>query len=558
VSGRVFLPYDKTLVSRARENRKNPTPAETLIWNKVLRHRQFQAYKFLRQKPIGRYIVDFYCAKLHLVIEIDGDSHARQVEYDEARSDYLRGLGLNVIRYGNQDVMRNIEGVFMDLQNQIGADEKIPFSSGGEGTNPPRSPLVRGEDRAPSPDKGSAGEGLTAVVEQAAGARLTAAANPPRSPLVRGEEKRGRLLSFVLRPLNSGFTLIELLLVIAILSTVAMAAFGLAVEDRGETRREDTLNRLTLLRRATLGLETPAYGGEMRLSGFVADNGRLPKSVRELAYNLETGDPDKLVEKAAQPPVYSKNEVELKNSACVQKSNDTNTIDEPAALLLKGYRGGGYLAGMTRNGIFRDGWGNIGAADDNDNFGWLVESKDTDNSLVFTSYGADNRPSGDDLEADQERAIVKEDWQVPLAGWQVHIRNALPVPDIPESCKSDPSDPVCTTTNEIPGADKLSIALLVFRNAKDGGEWLQFKSADNNCPDNLTPGDSCALTFKIESQCGGNHVPAEIPIGQHLALLLKDDEPHTYSSDPGSGKKIFAQATFYPGASRPVITLDIR
>ncbi|MDR2639480.1 MAG: DUF559 domain-containing protein, partial [Helicobacteraceae bacterium] len=98
-SKRVFLPYDKTLVSRAKENRKNPPPAETLIWNKVLRHRQFQAYKFLRQKPIGWYIVDFYSARLRLVIEIDGDIHASQVKYDETRNDYLRSLGLNVIRY---------------------------------------------------------------------------------------------------------------------------------------------------------------------------------------------------------------------------------------------------------------------------------------------------------------------------------------------------------------------------------------------------------------------------------------------------------------------------
>jgi very-short-patch-repair endonuclease len=117
---RVFLPYDEALVSRARENRQNPTPAETLIWNKVLRHRQFQTYKFLRQKPIGSYIVDFHCAELRLVIEIDGDSHARQVEYDEARSEYLRGLGLDVIRYANREVLQNIEGVFLDLQNRIG------------------------------------------------------------------------------------------------------------------------------------------------------------------------------------------------------------------------------------------------------------------------------------------------------------------------------------------------------------------------------------------------------------------------------------------------------
>jgi very-short-patch-repair endonuclease len=119
-----FLAYDKALVRYARENRGNPTPAESLIWNKVLRHRQFHAYKFLRQKPLGPYIADFYCAELRLVIEIDGDSHAEQVKYDEERSDYLRRLGLNVIRYANRDVLQNIEGVFMDLQSRVGVGDE--------------------------------------------------------------------------------------------------------------------------------------------------------------------------------------------------------------------------------------------------------------------------------------------------------------------------------------------------------------------------------------------------------------------------------------------------
>lgn len=62
--------------AEARENCKNPTPAETLLWNKVLRHRQFAKFKFHRQKPIGPYIADIYCPELKLIIEVDGDSHA--------------------------------------------------------------------------------------------------------------------------------------------------------------------------------------------------------------------------------------------------------------------------------------------------------------------------------------------------------------------------------------------------------------------------------------------------------------------------------------------------
>ncbi|QXP82850.1 selenide, water dikinase SelD [Methylococcus sp. Mc7] len=115
----IYLPYDKNLTALARENRKNPTPAESLLWNKVLRCRQFARYKFLRQKPIGSYIVDFYCSELQLVIEIDGDSHARQIGYDSERTRFLNSLGLEVVRYANQEVLHNLAGVFADLSRRV-------------------------------------------------------------------------------------------------------------------------------------------------------------------------------------------------------------------------------------------------------------------------------------------------------------------------------------------------------------------------------------------------------------------------------------------------------
>jgi very-short-patch-repair endonuclease len=114
-----FLKYDKRLTKLARENRQNPTPAETLVWQKILRSKQFEHYKFLRQKPIGPYIVDFYCAELRLVIEIDGDSHAEQVAYDAQRTTYLNGLGLRVIRYENRDVINNPPGIYDNLSIHI-------------------------------------------------------------------------------------------------------------------------------------------------------------------------------------------------------------------------------------------------------------------------------------------------------------------------------------------------------------------------------------------------------------------------------------------------------
>ena len=81
--------------------------------------RQFASYKFLRQKPIDNYIVDFYCAELLLVIEIDGDSHAASVEYDAERTKILESLGLAVVRYTNDEVLSNIQGVYDDLWDKL-------------------------------------------------------------------------------------------------------------------------------------------------------------------------------------------------------------------------------------------------------------------------------------------------------------------------------------------------------------------------------------------------------------------------------------------------------
>jgi very-short-patch-repair endonuclease len=114
-----FLRYNKNLTTLARENRKNPTAAEIKMWNEVLRMRQFAHHKFLRQKPIANFIVDFYCSELHLVIEIDGDTHGETSSYDLERTKLLNVRGLTVIRYTNEDVLKNIAGVYEDLALRI-------------------------------------------------------------------------------------------------------------------------------------------------------------------------------------------------------------------------------------------------------------------------------------------------------------------------------------------------------------------------------------------------------------------------------------------------------
>lgn len=99
------------ILAHAREMRHPQTPAEATLW-RVLRNRQ-TGFKFRRQHPIYRFIIDFYCAEAKLLIEIDGTSHleSNQKEYDQVRTEYLEELGYKVIRFTNDDVRYNIKGV---------------------------------------------------------------------------------------------------------------------------------------------------------------------------------------------------------------------------------------------------------------------------------------------------------------------------------------------------------------------------------------------------------------------------------------------------------------
>jgi len=89
------------------------------MWFKILRNRAFRGLKFTRQKPLDKYIVDFYCSKLLLTIEIDGDSHVEQQEYDKERTKRLGDYGITVIRYTNREVLESLPGVFDDLNKKV-------------------------------------------------------------------------------------------------------------------------------------------------------------------------------------------------------------------------------------------------------------------------------------------------------------------------------------------------------------------------------------------------------------------------------------------------------
>jgi very-short-patch-repair endonuclease len=99
-----YLPYNPELKEKARDLRKNSTAAEKKLWRDVLKNCK---YKFTRQKPIGNFIVDFYCSKLGLVIEIDGTTHleTKEIFYDQQRTAALEKYGLKVLRFWNNDVL---------------------------------------------------------------------------------------------------------------------------------------------------------------------------------------------------------------------------------------------------------------------------------------------------------------------------------------------------------------------------------------------------------------------------------------------------------------------
>ncbi|MFA6392839.1 MAG: DUF559 domain-containing protein [Candidatus Paceibacterota bacterium] len=120
-----FILYNKKLVSRARELRKNRTEAEIIFWNKVLKDKEVTSYKFTQQKPLGDFIADFYCSKLLLVVEIDGEIHNELKGRDKERSEILLyKYGIKVIRYQNDNVLNNIEKVIGDFKNEMKLREK--------------------------------------------------------------------------------------------------------------------------------------------------------------------------------------------------------------------------------------------------------------------------------------------------------------------------------------------------------------------------------------------------------------------------------------------------
>ena len=143
-----ILPYDPKLKSLARELRNNSTLSEVLLWQH-LKKKQMRGYDFDRQKPIGNYIVEFFCNELMLAIEIDGVSHEDKTEKDGLRQTRLESLGVRFLRFYDSDVKGNMQGVVVAIEEWLRVNEPTPNPSDIHTPTPLKrgikSPLLGGD-----------------------------------------------------------------------------------------------------------------------------------------------------------------------------------------------------------------------------------------------------------------------------------------------------------------------------------------------------------------------------------------------------------------------------
>jgi very-short-patch-repair endonuclease len=112
-----IIPYRPELTQLAKEFRNNLTRTEKILWER-LKRRKLLGYDFHRQKPIGHYIVDFYCPKLMLAIEIDGNVHDEEqaIIKDEIRQDAIEQFGVRFLRFKNFEIEKDIDGVVKEIE----------------------------------------------------------------------------------------------------------------------------------------------------------------------------------------------------------------------------------------------------------------------------------------------------------------------------------------------------------------------------------------------------------------------------------------------------------
>ncbi|MDZ7754975.1 endonuclease domain-containing protein [Rhodohalobacter sp.] len=117
---RPIIPYNPKLKERARELRNNSTQSERILW-KYLKGNQMLGYDFHRQKPVNNFIIDFFCQELYLGIELDGYSHLFEEKsiYDIKREKKLKSLGVEIIRFWDEEVFNDIDNVLRVIEHVV-------------------------------------------------------------------------------------------------------------------------------------------------------------------------------------------------------------------------------------------------------------------------------------------------------------------------------------------------------------------------------------------------------------------------------------------------------
>ena len=130
---RKIIPYNPDLKDLAKQLRRNMTLSEVLLWNE-LKQEQMLGYDFDRQRPIGNFIVDFYCKELSLAIEIDGDTHIYRYDYDEERQRVLEKSGIRFLRFEDIEVKKNMTNVLRVIDDWIEKNKNPPLTPPRRGT----------------------------------------------------------------------------------------------------------------------------------------------------------------------------------------------------------------------------------------------------------------------------------------------------------------------------------------------------------------------------------------------------------------------------------------
>lgn len=237
-----------------------------------------------------------------------------------------------------------------------------------------------------------------------------------------------------------GMTLLELLIVIALLSVVGFMALSQVGDDLSDVRYQDSDNRLLVLRRAIVGDDEPIYNGQRLLSGYTADNGRLPFEdwgLRNLIVADTSTNP--LSPEPLDPYAAVSGQFDPEPGVGGYNDGGEDSVDVTGSSLFKGWRGPYLVTPPRERGAYRDGWGNQGAGttppDDRDalNFGWLADLADAleDTDLAITGLGRDgidNATTGIVAETAYDEDITidiaEHDWMVDVEDWEVLIRNS--------------------------------------------------------------------------------------------------------------------------------------